>query len=131
MNESNRQKKISGILQNDIAAYLQKMLRDAGQSNIVISVTKVTVTVDLSIAKVYLSIFPVNHAVALMEEVKSMAPTIKYHMAQLTKNQFRKMPELIFYHDDSLEYIESIDKALGGQVDPIKDPNLLDKRKKS
>ena len=127
MNESNRQKKIAGILQNDIASLLQKMLRDAGQTNLVVSVT----TVDLSIAKAYLSIFPAQHAQAMMAEIKELAPNIKHQLSQLTKDQLRKMPDLIFYLDDSLEYIESIDKALEGKVDPVKDPELLGKRKKS
>lgn len=56
--ESNRQKKIAGVLQNDLASILQKTMKDAGHMGILISVSKVSVTVDLSIAKVYLSIFP-------------------------------------------------------------------------
>ena len=131
MNESNRQKKIAGILQNDIASLLQKMLRDAGQTHLVVSVTKVNVTVDLSVAKAYLSIFPAQHAQAMMGEIKEITPTIKHQLAQLTKHQLRKMPDLIFYLDDSLEYIESIDKALEGEGDPVKNPDLLGKRKKS
>ena len=58
MVESNRQKKIAGVLQNDIAKVIQEMLREAGQSGIIVAVSKVSVTTDLSIAKVYLSIFP-------------------------------------------------------------------------
>lgn len=131
MIESNRQKKISGILQNDLASLFMKMLKSAGKSNIIVSVTKVHVTTDLSIAKVYLSVFPASHAEAMVAEIKDNAPTIKYQMAQLVKNQLRKMPELLFFNDDSLEYIESIDKAIKGQSDPLQDPDLLDKRKKS
>ncbi|ARV11885.1 30S ribosome-binding factor RbfA [Gilvibacter sp. SZ-19] len=131
MNENNRQKKIAGILQSDIATLIQKMLREAGQTQLVVSVTKVNVTVDLSIAKVYLSIFPAAHAKAMMEEIKTVTPNIKHQLAQLTRDQLRKMPDLIFYLDDSLEYIESIDKALEGEVDPVKNPDLLGKRKKS
>ncbi len=131
MNESNRQKKISGLLQNDLATMLQKMLRDAGQMHIVLSVTKVSVTADLSIAKVYVSVFPVKHAQAMLAEIQGMATTIKYHMAQLTRDQLRKMPDLAFFLDDSLEYIEGIDNAIKGKIDPIKDPDLLGKRKKS
>ena len=131
MNESNRQKKIAGILQNDIANLIQKMLREAGQTQLVVSVTKVNVTVDLSIAKVYLSIFPAQHAKGMMEEIKTVTPNIKHQLAQLTRDQLRKMPDLIFYLDDSLEYIESIDKALEGEHDPVKNPDLLGRRKKS
>ena len=58
MNETNRQKKIAGVLQNDLAVVLQKMLHESGQLGIIISVTKVTVTTDLSLSKVYTSVFP-------------------------------------------------------------------------
>ena len=131
MTESNRQKKIAGILQNDLATLFMKMLKEAGKSHILVSVTKVNVTADLSVAKVYLSVFPAAHAEAMLEEIKENAPSIKYQMAQLVKNQLRKMPDLLFFNDDSLEYIESIDKAIKGQSDPVKDPDLLEKRKKS
>lgn len=128
--ESNRQKKIAGVLQNDLASVLQSTLRDAGHSGILISVTKVQVTVDLSIAKVYLSIFPVAHAENLVTEINQAKPKIKHQIAQLTKNQLRRMPDLFFYNDDSLEYIEKIDKAVKGEENPIANPELLARRKK-
>jgi len=131
MIESNRQKKIAGVLQNDLATVLQKRLKDFGQSGILISVSKVSVTTDLSIAKVYVSIFPATHATALVKELNAVKPSIKHEIAQLTKHQLRKMPELHFYNDDSLEYIEKIDQAVKGEENPLKDPNLLPKRKKS
>ncbi len=131
MNESNRQKKIAGLLQNDLATLLQKMLRDAGQTHIVLSVSKVHVTSDLSVAKVHVSVFPAKHAGAMLKEIQEMAATIRYQMAQLTRDQLRRMPELNFYLDDSLDYIEGIDNAIKGKIDPIKDPDLLGKRKKS
>jgi ribosome-binding factor A len=52
-------------------------------------------------------------------------------LAQRVKNQLRKVPNLIFYIDDSLDYIEKIDKALTGKENPIENPDLLEKRKKS
>ncbi|NND61836.1 MAG: 30S ribosome-binding factor RbfA [Flavobacteriaceae bacterium] len=128
--ESNRQKKIAGVLQKDLAAVLQSMLRDAGQLGIIISVSKVAVTVDLSIAKVYVSIFPAKQAEAIVGELNLMKPKIKHQIAMLTKDQLRKMPDLSFYNDDSLEYINNIEEAVKGEEDPIKDPDLLAKRKK-
>ena len=130
MIESNRQKKIAGVLQEDLAEVLQAMLRDAGQLGILISVSKVKVTVDLSVAKVYVSIFPADKAEALVEEINSVRPKIKHQIALRTKDQLRKMPELHFYNDDSLEYIEKIDKAVKGEENPLKDPSLLPKRKR-
>ncbi len=130
MEESNRQKKIAGVLQKDLASVLQNMLRESGQTGIIVSVSKVSVTVDLSIAKVYVSIFPSNNAETLVAELNEIKPKIKHQIALLTKNQLRKMPELLFFNDDSLEYIERIEKAVKGSDNPIKNPDLLDKRKK-
>ncbi len=130
MTESNRQKKIAGVLQKDLANVLQALLRDSGQSGIIISVSKVKVTVDLSIAKVYVSIFPSKQADSIVSELNQIKPQIKHQIALLTKDQLRKMPALDFYNDDSLEYINRIETAVKGEEDPIKDPGLLDKRKK-
>ncbi|HET8804553.1 MAG TPA: 30S ribosome-binding factor RbfA [Aequorivita sp.] len=131
MVESTRQKKIAGVLQNDLANVLQSMLREAGQMGIIISVSKVGVTTDLSIAKVYVSVFPADKAETIVTELNNIKPNIKHQIAQLTKNQLRKMPDLSFYNDDSLEYIDKIDKAVKGEENPLKDPDLLPKRKKS
>lgn len=131
MEESNRQKKIAGVLQADLANVLQNMLREAGQMGIIISVSKVSVTTDLSIAKVYASVFPADKAEAIVKELNKLKPKIKHQIAQLTKNQLRKMPDLSFYNDDSLEYIEKIDKAVKGDENPLKNPDLLPKRKRS
>lgn len=131
MVESNRQKKIAGVLQNDLANVLQNMLREMGQQGILISVSKVNVTVDLSIAKIYVSVFPPDKANDLVKELNEVKPKIKHQIAQLTKHQLRKMPDLSFFNDDSLEYIETIDKAVKGEENPIKNPDLLPKRKKS
>lgn len=131
MEETNRQKKIGSVLQNDLANVLQNMLREAGQMGIIISVSKVSTTTDLSIAKVYVSVFPADKAVAIVTELNKIKPNIKHQIAQLTKNQLRKMPDLTFYNDDSLEYIEKIDRAVRGEDNPLKNPDLLPKRKKS
>lgn len=130
MEESNRQKKIAGVLQNDIAHVIQEMLREAGQLGIIVAVSKVSVTTDLSIAKVYLSIFPSDKAKPLLEEITKLTPRIKHQIAQLTRNQLRKMPNLTFFNDDSLDYIEGIEKAVKGVDNPLENPDLLEKRKK-
>lgn len=129
--ESNRQKKIAGVLQNDLASILQKALRDAGHAGILVSVSKVQVTVDLSIAKVFVSVFPSEHALNVVEEINLVKNNIKHQMAQLTKNQLRRMPSLHFYNDDSLDYIEKIDQAVKVKENPLTDSDLIEKRKKS
>jgi ribosome-binding factor A len=129
--ETQRQKKIAGVIQKDIVDILQRAAIDGGMRSILISVTKVSVTTDLSLAKVYLSIFPTTEAKELMEGIKSNQPLIKHELSQRTRNQMRRVPELLFYLDDSLDYIENIERSLKGGGNPITDPNLLPKRKKS
>ncbi|MBP1838643.1 30S ribosome-binding factor RbfA [Formosa algae] len=129
--ESNRQKKIGSVLQRDLVDVLQKAATQGGMQGILISVSKVNVTVDLSIAKVYLSIFPNDKAKELLVGIRSNTPLIRHELAQRTKHQLRRMPNLEFFVDDSLEYIDQIEKSLKGQDDPINDPELLGKRKKS
>lgn len=131
MEESHRQKKIGGILQQDLVEVLQGAATKGGLRGVIISVSKVNVTADLSIAKVYLSIFPNKETAELLKGIRSNTPLIRHELAQRTKHQLRRMPNLEFFIDDSLEYIERIDKSLKGEENPIKDANLLDKRKKS
>ena len=125
-----RQKKIGGILQQDLAEVLQKAATDGGLRGIIISVSKVNVTTDLSVAKVYLSIFPNKEAKPLLEGIKSNKPLIRHELAQLTRHQLRRMPQLEFFIDDSLEYIDGIERSLKGEDNPLDNPDLLDKRKK-
>ncbi len=128
--ETNRQKKIAGVLQKDLVDVLQTAARD-GMKGVLISVTKVNVTSDLGEAKVYLSIFPSDKRDELLKGITSNTATIRHEMARRTKNQLRRMPNLYFYGDDSLDYIEGIESALKGEKEnPIENPDILDKRQK-
>lgn len=129
--ETNRQKKIGSVLQNDLVDILQGEIRKNGITNLIISVSKVSVTTDLGVAKVYLSVFPQEKAAEILEAVKSNMPLIKHDLSQRVKLQLRKVPNLSFYIDDSLDYIEKIDDALTGKENPIENPELLEKRKKA
>ena len=129
--ETNRQKKIGGVLQKDLVDILQGEVRKNGVTNLVISVSKVVVTTDLSIAKVYLSVFPQDKATDLLQAIKSNSQLIKHDLSQRVKLQLRKVPNLSFYIDDSLDYIEKIDSALHKKENPIENRDLLEKRKKS
>lgn len=129
--ETNRQKKIGSVIQKDLVDILQGEVRKNGISNLVISVSKVSVTTDLSIAKVFLSVFPQSKAEEILIAIKSNTPLIKHDLSQRVKLQLRKVPNLIFYIDDSLDYIEKIDNALSGKENPIENPDLLERRKKS
>ena len=126
--ETNRQKKIAGVIQKDLVDILQGAARD-GMKGVVISVTKVQVTSDLGQAKAHLSIFPSDKKDEIMEGIKANTVMIRHALALRTKNQLRRMPELMFYVDDSLDYIEDIDKALKGEDDPIKIAQKSPKKK--
>lgn len=128
--ETNRQKKMGALLQEELVDILQGEVRRNGISNLIISVSKVSVTTDLSIGKVYLSIFPAEKGKELIKAIQSNAPLIKHDLAQRVKNQLRKVPNLSFYIDDSLDYIEKIDQALKGGENPIENRDLLVRRKK-
>lgn len=130
MEETNRQRKIAGVLQQDLVDVLQRAAQD-GMKGVIISVSKVSVTADLGVAKVYLSVFPSDKRAEIVEGVKSNTASIRYEMAQRTRHQLRRMPELLFFGDDSLDYIEKIDKSLSGQDEnPIENPSILPKRKR-
>lgn len=124
-------RKIAGVLQQDLAEILQGAARSGGMQNLLISVTQVKVTVDLSIAKVYLSIFPKEKSLELMEGISSNAPLIKHELAQRTRDQLRRVPSLEFFIDDSLEYIDQIERSLKRVDNPIDNPDMLPRRKKS
>ncbi|MDV6169679.1 30S ribosome-binding factor RbfA [Flavobacterium sp. DG1-102-2] len=129
--ETNRQKKIGALLQNDLVDILQGEIRKNGISNLIISISKVNVTSDLSIAKVYLSVFPSEKGGEILAAVRSNAPLIKHDLSQRVRLQLRKVPNLVFYIDDSLDQIEKLDKELKGENNPITNPELLERRKKS
>ncbi|MDD2821859.1 MAG: 30S ribosome-binding factor RbfA [Flavobacterium sp.] len=127
--ETNRQKKIGGVIQKDLVDILQGEVRKNGVANLVISVSKVTVTTDLSVATVHLSVFPQDKAKEILEAVKSNAKNIKHDLSQRVRLQLRKVPNLVFFIDDSLDYIEKIDNALANRDNPIENRDLLDKRR--
>ena len=128
--ESTRQKKIGVTLQKDLTIILQKLLKEGAMGSIIASVTKVRVSSDLSSAKVYISIFPVKNTPAIFDLIRQKKSEIRNSLGILVKNQIRRVPELLFYNDDSLEHIDSIDAALKKNEDPIKNNSLLEKRKK-
>jgi len=128
--ETNRQKKIAGVIQKDLAEILQNAAKD-GMKGVIISVSKVSVTTDLSQAKIYISVFPSEKREKILEGIVSNTIMIRHELARRTKNQLRRMPNLHFFGDDSLDYIEAIDNSLKGkEVNPILHPEILPKRQK-
>ena len=129
--ETPRQKKVATAIQQELAAMLQEAIRNQGASNIVLSVTKVQVTIDLSLAKVYLSVFPQDKADIYLKGIQENSFQIRHDMSQRMKNQLRRMPEFSFYIDDCLDYFEGIEKALNQPDNPIDDARGLPKRQKN
>jgi|TARA_B100001094_G_scaffold61293_1_gene56987 ribosome-binding factor A len=128
--ETPRQQKINNILQKEVATLLQQAIREGSVNNLLVSVTKVHVTSDLSISKVYLSIFPTKDSKSYLKTLQENSYQIRYDLAKKMKNQLRKVPELHFYLDDSLDYIEVIDKELNEGINPLKYPGTLSTRQK-
>ena len=119
--ESQRQKKISTLIQKDISNIIQAFFREKTRSNFLVSITKVKVSQDLSVSKIYLSVFPSINNTSVLEVLNKNKFSIKNKLSFLVKNQLRIMPEVSFYIDDSLDYIEHIDNALKGRGDnPMK-----------
>ncbi len=108
--ETTRQNRISRLIQKDLGEILQMTGRDWFPGAMV-TVTKVYVTSDLSIARVYLSIFG-KDARQILKLVEMKGKEIRKQLGMRVKNQLRQVPGLRFYIDDSLDYIENIEKLL-------------------
>ena len=128
--ESPRQQKINKVIQQELAEMLQGSIRSHGVANLMISVTKVQVTADLSIAKIYLSIFPSEQSENYINNIRENTTQIRHDLSQRMKNQLRRVPNLHFYIDDSLDNIDKIDVALKAENNPIKERESLTKRQK-
>ena len=103
----------------DLAEILQGDVRRNNIKNLIITISKVTITPDLSLARVYVSIFPSEKATKLIEALQANAKQIKHEVAKRVKHQLRKMPDLLFFVDDSLDYIEKIERELKDGHNPI------------
>ena len=119
--QSPRQNKINSALQKEIAYLLQNIIRKENISNLMISVTKINVSPDLSSAKVYLSIFPNDNILDYLKSLNNNCNRIKHDLSQKMKNQLFKIPKLSFYIDDSLDYIEKIEKELKTGSNPFRE----------
>lgn len=108
--ETTRQAKISRLLQKELSEIFRQ--QTAKTHGTIVSVSTVRVSPDLSVAKVYLSVFPSQQAQAVIEAIKASAKTVRYELAQKVRFVLRKTPELQFYLDDTLDYLENIDHLL-------------------
>lgn len=108
--EGTRLSKVSRQIQKDLGEIFQRQAQSFMGK--MITVTAVRVSPDLGLAKVYVSIFPTEKKEETLELIKQQAKAIRYDLGQRIRNQMRVVPELVFYIDDSLDYIENIDRLL-------------------
>ena len=108
--ETTRQQKITRLIQKELSEIFRQ--QTAKTHGVLVSVSAVRVSPDLSIARVYLSIFPSEKADEILKNINASAKTVRYELAQRVRYQLRKTPELSFFVDDSLDYIEHIDELL-------------------
>ncbi len=109
--ESTRQKKVSRLVQKELADIFIKKSNEIAHGKLV-SVTTVRVSPDLSFARVFLSIFPTAGQNEVFDVIKEMTPKIRFELGQKVRTQLRIVPEIAFFIDDSLDYIDNIDKLL-------------------
>ena len=107
--ESKRQQKFAGVIQEDLAAIFQR----EGMNylpNTLVTITKVRVTPDLAIARIFLSFFNNGNITQALHIIKSHASEIRYKLGARIKDQVRIVPQLEFFVDDTSEYVERMDK---------------------
>ncbi len=109
--ESQRQQKICRLLQRDLGDLFQKDLSNLGLGAM-LTVTRVTVTSDLSLAKVYISLLAAKENAKVIENINKHSKEVRYLLGQRVRNQLRVIPVLRFYEDDSLDYLENIERIL-------------------
>jgi ribosome-binding factor A len=109
--ESTRQNKIARLVQKDLGMIFQRESRNLF-GGAMITVTKVNVAKDLAFAKVYLSLFATQDKESLLEKIRSQTREIRHQLGNREHNQLRVIPELQFFLDDSLDYIEKIENLL-------------------
>ncbi len=109
--ESTRQKKVSRLLQKELAEIFLKRGNEFAHGKL-ISITRVRVSPDLSFAKVYISIFPTENQTVTFSSIQDHTSKIRYELGQKIRTQLRIVPDIVFLIDDSLDYIDKIDKLL-------------------
>ncbi len=109
--ESTRQKKVSRLIQKELADIFIKKGNELAHGKL-ISITRVRISPDLSFAKVYLSIFPATDQNAVLKIIEDHSSKIRFDLGQKVRSQLRIVPDIAFHIDDSLDYIDKIDKLL-------------------
>ena len=108
--QETRQNKIARLLQKELSMIFQQQTR--AMHGVMVSVTRTKISPDLSICTAYLSVFPSEKGEDILKNIKANEKTIRYDLGQRVRYQLRIIPELRFFIDDSLDYIERIDELL-------------------
>lgn len=109
--ESTRQLKVARELQRHLAEIIRSRGMAAWDGTLV-SVSGVTISPDLAVAKVYVSIFPSTKQQKVFKMIQDSARALRGELGRQMAKQLRIVPELVFYLDDSLDYVEHIDELL-------------------
>ena len=108
--ETTRQNKIARLLQKELSDIF--LLQTKATHGTLISVSAVRISPDLSVARAYLSVFPSEKADEIVKNINANVRSIRYELGTRVRYQLRIIPELKFFVDDSLDYIEHIDELL-------------------
>ena len=108
--QETRQNKIARLLQKELSLIFQEQTR--AMHGVMVSVTRVRVSPDLSVCTAYMSIFPSERSEDILNNIEANNKSIRYTLGQRVRNQLRIIPELRFFIDDSLDYIDHIDELL-------------------
>ena len=108
--QETRQARIFRLLQKELADIFQSQTRM--MRGVLVSVTRVKISPDLSICTAYLSVFPSDKGEELLENIRGNEKSVRYELGTRVRNQLRIIPELRFFLDDSLDYLEKIDGLL-------------------
>ena len=109
MQEGKRQKQVAGVIQEEMNQIFQRMgltMVDGGM----VSISNVKITPDLLEARIYLSLFQVKDAGKVIQYFDDRKPEIKRELTSRVKHQLRRMPELRFFHDDTLDHVFKIEE---------------------
>lgn len=106
-----RHERLTKQLQKDLSEIIDRIARDNYRGKM-ITVSEVRLTNDISIAKVFLSVFPTDNSQTIVDEIDLINKQIRFELGNRIKNQVRKVPELRFELDKSLDELEKIDKLL-------------------
>ena len=108
--ETTRQNKIARLLQKELGDIF--LLQTKSMHGVLVSVSAVRISPDMSIARVYLSIFPSEKGEELIKNINANMKSIRYELGTRVRFQLRIIPELKFFLDDSLDYLERSDELL-------------------